>query len=263
MEIYQVDAFSDSLFAGNPAAIVPLKKWLNGEDMQQIASENNLSETAFFVKEKEGEFKIRWFTPETEVDLCGHATLAAAHVLYQHLGFDTEKTVNFLSHSGKLTVEKTNGMYWLNFPAKPPKAVSAPKLLPEAIGTIPLYTGTNTDLLVLVENEAIVRKMNPDLAILKRLDVRGVIITAKSDDAQYDFVSRFFAPAVGVPEDPVTGSAHTILTPFWSKRLGKENLVGRQLSKRGGTLRCSLIGDRVRIGGSAVTYLTGRILIDE
>jgi len=263
MEIYQVDAFSDSLFSGNPAAIIPLKKWLNSDDMQQIASENNLSETAFFVKDKVDEFKIRWFTPETEVDLCGHATLATAHVLYEHLEFDDTKTINFHSHSGRLTVEKVDDMYWLNFPSKPPKAVSPPKLLPEAIGTIPVYTGVNTDLLVLVENETMVRKMSPDLVILKRLDVRGVIVTARSDDKHFDFVSRFFAPAVGVPEDPVTGSAHTVLTPFWSKRLGKKDLIGRQLSKRGGTLRCSLEGDRVRIGGSAITYLTGRILVDE
>ncbi len=262
MDIFQVDAFSDSLFSGNPAAVIPLRKWINSEEMQLIAAENNLSETAFFVKEKEGNFKIRWFTPETEVELCGHATLAAAHVLYSHLDFKGDKII-FNSHSGRLTVKKTSDMYWLDFPAQPPNSVSVPKLLPEAIGTIPIYTGVNVDLLVLVGNESIVQKMDPDLMILKRLDVRGVIITAKSDDKKFDFVTRFFAPAVGVPEDPVTGSAHTVLAPFWSKRLGKNDLVSRQLSKRGGTLRCSLKDDRVKIGGSAITYLTGRISIDE
>lgn len=262
MDIFQVDAFSDSLFSGNPAAIIPLRKWINSDDMQLIAAENNLSETAFFVKEKDGNFKIRWFTPETEVELCGHATLAAAHVLYSHLDFKEDKII-FNSHSGRLTVEKSSDMYWLDFPAQPPNPVSAPKLLPEAIGTIPIYTGMNVDLLVLVGNESIVQKMNPDMMILKTLDVRGVIVTAKSNNDTIDFVTRFFAPAVGVPEDPVTGSAHTVLAPFWSKRLGKNDLVSRQLSKRGGTLRCSLNGDRVKIGGTAITYLTGRISIDE
>lgn len=262
MDIFQVDAFSEALFSGNPAAVIPLRKWINSEDMQLIAAENNLSETAFFVKEKEGNYKIRWFTPETEVELCGHATLAAAHVLYSHLDFKGEKVI-FNSHSGRLTVEKSIDMYWLDFPAQPPNPVSAPKLLPEAIGTIPIYTGVNVDLLVLVENESMVREMKPDMAILKRLDVRGVIITSKSDDDNVDFVTRFFAPAIGVPEDPVTGSSHTVLTPFWSQRLDKNELVSRQLSKRGGVIRCSLQGDRVKIGGSAINYLTGRISVDE
>jgi len=262
MEIFQVDAFSKSLFSGNPAAIIPLRKWIKSDDMQKIAAENNLSETAFFVKEKDDMYKIRWFTPETEVELCGHATLAAAHVLYSHLQFKGNK-INFNSHSGLLTVEKSKNMYWLDFPAQPPNPVSAPKLLPEAIGTIPVYTGVNVDMIVLVENESVVQNMKPDMMILKRLDVRGVIITAKSDDDGFDFVTRFFAPGVGVPEDPVTGSAHTVLAPFWSKRLGKNDLVSRQLSKRGGTVRCSMNGDRVKIGGSAITYLTGRISFNE
>lgn len=261
MNIYQVDAFSEQLFSGNPAAVIPLKKWISTDLMQLIAAENNLSETAYLVKKEEGVYGIRWFTPETEVDLCGHATLAAAHVLYTHLKF-SGKSIFFDSHSGRLSVEKKSGMYWLDFPSQPPKPVKSPKLLPEAIGTIPIYTGVNVDLLVLIDGEKILRKMRPDLEILKRLDIRGVIVTSASDDARFDFVSRFFAPAVGVPEDPVTGSAHTVLTPFWCKRLGKTELVARQLSKRGGTLRCSLNGKRVKIGGSAVTFMTGQISVE-
>ena len=261
MDIYQVDAFSEQLFSGNPAAVIPLKDWISTDQMQHIAAENNLSETAYLVKKEEGVYGIRWFTPETEVDLCGHATLAAAHVLYNHLKF-SGKAISFDSHSGRLRVEKESDMYWLDFPSQPPKPVKSPKLLPEAIGTMPIYTGVNVDLLVLIDGEQIVRKMRPDLEILKRLDVRGVIVTSVSDDERYDFVSRFFAPAVGVPEDPVTGSAHTVLTPFWSKRLDKKDLTARQLSKRGGTLRCSMNGDRVKIGGSAVTFMTGQISIE-
>lgn len=262
MDIYQVDAFSDTLFEGNPAAIVPLRKWMNSKDLQKIASENNLSETAYFVEKEKGLFEIRWFTPQTEVELCGHATLAAAHVLYSHLNYKG-KRISFDSHSGRLTVEKSTGMYWLDFPSKPPNPVSVPKLLPEAIGTIPVYSGVNGDLLVLVENEQTVKKMKPDMEILKRMDVRGVIVTAISKDQKYDFVSRFFAPSVGVPEDPVTGSAHTVLTPFWSKKLNKKKMVARQLSERGGTLYCSLNDNRVLIGGAAITYMTGQISVKE
>ncbi|REL37603.1 PhzF family phenazine biosynthesis protein [Rhodohalobacter sp. SW132] len=262
MDIYQVDAFTETLFKGNPAAIIPLKKWMNSEDMQHIAAENNLSETAFLVKKSEDRYGIRWFTPETEVDLCGHATLASAHVLFEHLGFSGEK-IRFDSHSGELNVQKKDNLYWLDFPSQPPSPVSVPKLLPEAIGCIPIYTGTNVDLLILVDSEKTVQKMKPDLEILKRMDVRGVIVTAEAEESGIDFVSRFFAPAVGVPEDPVTGSAHTVLTPFWSKKLGKTEFKAKQLSKRGGTLDTILKDDRVWIGGPAVTYMTGKIEISE
>jgi len=260
MKIFQVDAFSDRLFSGNPAAVIPLEKWPETDLMQMIASENNLSETAFFVPLKDGSYHIRWFTPKTEVELCGHATLASAHVLFTHLNFDREEVV-FNSHSGKLSVKQSGSTYWLNFPAQPPMPVKSPKLLPEAIGTIPIYTGTNVDLLVLVTGESIVRNMKPDMEILKRLDIRGVIVTAPSDREDTDFVSRFFAPAVGVPEDPVTGSAHTVLTPFWSKRLDKKDMQAHQISKRGGRLHCKMAGERVYIGGSAITYLTGTITV--
>lgn len=260
MKLFQIDAFTDSLFSGNPAAVVPLEKWVSTEQMQRIAAENNLSETAFIVRDNGHRFSIRWFTPETEVDLCGHATLAAAHALYTHLDFDSEKIV-FSSESGELNVTKSGTTYWMDFPARPPEPVSIPKLIPEAIGTIPIYAGFNTDLLLLVENESILRKMNPDQHILKSLDVRGVIITAPSEDPEYDFVSRFFAPAVGVPEDPVTGSAHTVLTPFWAKKTGKKEMKARQLSSRSGILDCKMAGERVLIGGNAVTYLIGNLSV--
>ncbi len=258
MNIYQVDAFAENVFAGNPASVIPLDTWPDVEKMQNIATENNVSETAFFVKTGNGTFDIRWFTPETEVNLCGHATLAAAHVLYNHLGFEKDK-IRFSSKSGDLFVEKKDDLYWLDFPAQPPEPISIPKLLPEAIGVIPKYTGVNTDLLVEVENEDIVRSLKPDLLILKKMEVRGVIITARGND--FDFVSRFFAPKVGVPEDPVTGSAHTVLTPYWAKKLGKSDLNAYQVSKRGGRLRCKNRGDRVKIGGPATTYLTGSITV--
>lgn len=260
MKIYQVDAFTDKVFSGNPAAVIPLEKWLSSKKMQQIAAENNLSETAFFVSGNDDTFKIRWFTPETEVDLCGHATLASAHVLFRHLGH-TEEEVTFQSNSGKLTVKKMDDLYIMNFPSNSPDPIPVPKLLPEAIGVIPLYTGVNTDLLVLVQDEDTVMNMKPDLIILNKMEVRGIIITAPANDDAYDFVSRFFAPSVGVPEDPVTGSAHTLLTPFWSRRLRKSTLKARQISKRGGELICTQKNDRVEIGGKAVTYLRGEITI--
>lgn len=256
MKIFQIDAFTDQVFSGNPAAVVPLEKWPGVDTMQAIASENNLSETAFYAPESDGSFKIRWFTPTTEVDLCGHATLATAHVLFNHQGYK-EKTIRFASKSGLLTVEKREGLYWMNFPSQPPKPIPVPKLIPDALGTIPIYTGMNVDLLILVNDEETVAKMKPDLLILERMEARGIIVTAPGENE--DFVSRFFAPAVGVPEDPVTGSAHTVLTPFWAKRLSKNNLKARQLSKRGGAIQCKMLGDRVEIGGSAVTYMTGKI----
>ena len=258
MQIFKVDAFTDSLFSGNPAAVVIVNEQLSSDLMQKIAMENNLSETAFIQKKSESLYDIRWFTPETEVDLCGHATLGAAHVILSHLEGDRSE-VHFKSKSGDLQVEKSGATYWLNFPSQPPKPVSMSKLLPEAIGTIPLYAGYNVDLMVLVESEKIVREMTPDLRIIRNLDVRGVIVTAPSEGESVDFVSRFFAPAVGVPEDPVTGSAHTVLTPFWAKKLGKKRLNALQISKRGGSLECIDEGDRVKIGGSAVTYLEGAI----
>ena len=258
MRLYQVDAFTKNVFKGNPAAVIPLESWLDVDTLQNIASENNLSETAYIVKNGETLYEIRWFTPTTEVDLCGHATLASAHVLFEHLDYSEDKVI-FHSKSGELTVEKKDESYWMNFPSNPPVPIPVPKLLPDAIGSIPIYTGVNTDLLVLLQDEKQVRTLRPDLNILERMEVRGIIITAPGDDV--DFVSRFFAPSVGVPEDPVTGSAHTVLTPFWSKRLKKQNLEAYQVSERGGLLTCIQKGNRVEIGGDAVTYLVGNIRI--
>ncbi|MDZ7719968.1 MAG: PhzF family phenazine biosynthesis protein [Balneolaceae bacterium] len=221
MKLYQVDAFTDEVFSGNPAAVVPLESWLSDDDMQNISAENNLSETAFFVEEPDGNYTIRWFTPQTEVDICGHATLASAHVLFDHLNFENKRVV-FQSKSGELTVEKRENIYWMNFPSNPPEPIPVPKLLPEAIGTIPLYTGVNRDMLVLLQDEDTVQSVKPDFSLLERMEVRGIIITAKGEDC--DFVSRYFAPSMGIYEDPVTGSAHTLLTPFWEKRLGKSAL---------------------------------------
>lgn len=260
MQIFQVDAFSGDVFKGNPAAVVPLTEWPDDEILQKIAAENNLSETAFFKQDENGAFRLRWFTPEIEVDLCGHATLASAHILFERLGYDKDEVL-FHSNSGELRVTKRGGLYRMDFPSNPPKPMPVPKLLPEAIGVIPIFTGVNTDMLVLVQDEETVRNIKADMILLKRMEVRGVIITAPAKDPEIDFVSRFFAPAVGVPEDPVTGSAHTVLTPFWAKRLGKNELKARQLSQRGGELICIQKENRVEIGGRAVTYLAGEIFI--
>lgn len=260
MQIFKVDAFTDELFSGNPAAVVPVDEWPSDDLMQRIAMENNLSETAFIHHEGNSQYDIRWFTPETEVDLCGHATLGAAHVILTHVDRN-KSSVQFNSRSGELRVEKSGNMYWLDFPSQPPEPVPMPKLLPEAIGTIPLYAGFNVDLMVLVESEKIVQEMIPNLDLISNLNVRGVIVTAPSDRGSIDFVSRFFAPGVGVPEDPVTGSAHTVLTPFWAKKLGKKQLYALQISKRGGVLSCIDEGNRVKIGGSAVTFLEGSITL--
>ena len=256
MKLYQVDAFTDEIFSGNPAAVVPLESWLADDVMQKIAAENNLSETAYFVKESDGTYSIRWFTPKTEVDICGHATLASGHVLFEHLGFEGEKIV-FQSKSGELIVEKKDDTYWMNFPSNPPEPIPVPKLLPDAIGTIPIFTGVNRDLLVLVQDEETVKSIKPDFALLERMEVRGTIITAEGSDC--DFVSRYFAPSMGILEDPVTGSAHSLLIPFWEKRLGKSSFTAHQVSKRGGIIECRQNGNRVDIGGSAVTYMIGDI----
>lgn len=258
MKLYQVDAFTDEVFSGNPAAVVPLNDWLSDDEMQNISAENNLSETAYFVEEADGSYRIRWFTPKTEVDICGHATLASAHVLFEHLGFDGEK-VTFQSHSGELTVKKKDDIYWMNFPSNPPEPIPVPKLLPDAIGTIPIYTGVNRDMLVLLHDEETVRSVKPDFALLEKMEVRGIVITAKGENC--DFVSRYFAPSMGIYEDPVTGSAHTLLTPFWKKRLNKSSLHAQQVSKRGGNILCAQKDKRVEIGGAAVTYMTGEINI--
>ena len=258
LSIYQVDAFTNTLFSGNPAAVVPLSEWLTEDQMQNIAAENNLSETAFFVQEGDS-YRLRWFTPTTEVDLCGHATLASAHVLFDHLGYD-EAEIIFKTKSGVLTVGRENDSLRMNFPAVEMTKVEAPSVLFKSLGIQPTSEVYKTDdYMIILNSEEEVADLQPDMKMLKEVPARGVIVTAKGD--KVDFVSRFFAPQSGVDEDPVTGSAHTKSAPFWSKKLGKTELQARQISDRGGNLTCRIIGERVEISGHAVTYLKGEIYL--
>lgn len=257
LPIYQVDAFTAKLFGGNPAAVCPLEYWLEDSVMQSIAAENNLAETAYFVK-KENYYELRWFTPEAEVDLCGHATLASAYVIFNILKSETDK-ITFQTKSGKLEVTKRNELLVMNFPSRIPVATEIPEGLIEAIGKTPKEIWKSRDLLLLYETEEDVLSLQPDFLLLKKIDCFGYIATAKGNNA--DFVSRFFAPKEGINEDPVTGSSHSTLIPFWAERLGKNELLARQISKRGGELFCKLLGDRVEIAGNAVLYLTGLINI--
>lgn len=257
--IYQVDAFTDTLFGGNPAAVCLLQKWLNDKILQSIAAENNLAETAFIVS-GENNIEIRWFTPEAEVDLCGHATLASAHVFFNHLNFKS-KRIGFNSpRSGMLYVDKVGEELQLNFPQDEINAIQTPKLLAEAFGDNPIecFKG-KTDYLLIFQIQKQIEDFKPDLKRISQIGNRGVIISAKGDEV--DFVSRFFAPQIGIPEDPVTGSAHTSLTPYWANKLGKNKMNALQLSKRGGKLKCELQGERVLISGKALTYLVGDISI--
>ena len=254
--IFQVDAFNKELFKGNPAAVCPLKEWLPDEAMQKIAYENNLSETAFFVEEN-SKFSLRWFTPVSEVNLCGHATLAAAHILFNHLKY-AERTIIFSSHSGDLLVTREeNNLIVLDFPSQPARQIPLEETHSIAMGIQPKAVFKANKLMMVFNNEKEVLSLDPDFDLVKNLDSFGVIATAKGDS--YDFVSRFFAPAVGIDEDPVTGSAHTTLIPYWSELIGKDQLIGWQCSRRGGILYCENKQDRVLIGGHAITYLEGTI----
>lgn len=255
LRIFQVDAFADRLFAGNPAAIVPLEAWLDAGLMQAIAAENNLAETAFFVPEGDA-FALRWFTPEVEVDLCGHATLATAHVISTILAPGQARMV-FNSASGPLVVTReADGLLSLDFPARPPVACEVD--LAPALGAVPLETwSAGGNFMAVLADEAAVRALAPDLARVATLDAQGVIVTAPGSST--DFVSRYFAPQAGIPEDPVTGSAHCTLAPYWAKRLGRAETTGFQASRRGGLVRCRDRGERVDLAGTCVTYLEGRI----
>ena len=258
LTIYQVDAFTKEVFRGNPAAICPPENWLEAELMQRIALENNLSETAFFVKNRDV-YEIRWFTPTFEIDLCGHATLASAFVIFEVLKLE-EKLIKFHSHkSGELSVEKQGDVLILDFPSRPVSPADAPNGLIEAIGKQPKEIFKARDYFLVYETEQEILDIAPDFTALLKIDAHGFIVTAKGETS--DFVSRFFAPEVGVFEDPVTGSAHCNLIPFWAQRLGKTKLFGRQISARGGELFCELKGERVKIGGNAVLYLKGEIYI--
>lgn len=256
--MFQIDAFTDHLFGGNPAAVCPLNEWLPKERMQQIAMENNLSETAFFVP-VDGGYDLKWFTPVTEVNLCGHATLATGHVLYRHLGF-SDREIKFHSNSGLLSVRNDGEWLTLNFPTDNLRAVEAPEELLKGLNVSPreVLMGVENYLVVLNLAEEVSR-LKPDFQLLSQLKSLGVIVTAKGDDV--DFISRFFAPGAGIDEDPATGSAHTTLTLYWSQQLGKTEFTARQVSARGGYLKCRLLGERVEISGKAVTYLTGEINI--
>lgn len=255
LQQYQVDAFASRVFEGNPAAVCPLESWLEDGLLQAIAMENNLAETAYFVPTKDG-FELRWFTPTTEVDLCGHATLAAAHVLYTELGYGGD-CIRFATRSGELRVGREGELYVLDFPAIVPHVCAAPAGLAEALGREPAAVLAADDLLAVFASEAEVQALEPDQALLARLDYRGVIVTAPGE--QHDFVSRFFAPRVGVPEDPVTGSAHCKLVPYWAERLGKNRMSARQVSRRGGDLALELRGDRVQMAGRAVLFMVAEI----
>jgi PhzF family phenazine biosynthesis protein len=261
IKIFQVDAFSENLFAGNPAAVCILNKWLDDSLMQKIAEENNLSETAFVVK-KNSYYEIRWFTPKIEVELCGHATLASAHVLFDFFAPTANDIVFSSLHSGVLKVKKEEDHLVLDFPAGDFIKTTVPPELIKGLGRKPVetYKG-DTDYMCVYSTQKVIENLRPDFQLLAKSDARGVIVTAQGNNV--DFVSRFFAPKYGIDEDPVTGSAHTILTPYWHKRLKKQQLSALQLSRRKGILRCELQNDRVKIAGKAKTYLSGEIFLPD
>jgi PhzF family phenazine biosynthesis protein len=254
---YQIDAFTDRVFAGNPAGVCFLDQWLKDPILQFIAAENNLSETAFLVP-KESRYELRWFTPKVEVDLCGHGTLASAFAVFEYVNPNVQQ-VDFHTKSGLLSVARKGDLLTMNFPSRRPEPCLPPDQLGEILGIPPIRTLRARDLLVVYEEEDQVRRLQPDLERVAALDPFAVIVTAPGKNS--DFVSRFFAPKVGVPEDPVTGSAHCSLIPYWSERLGKKELHALQLSERGGQIFCLDLGDRVSIGGRAVAYLSGTIKI--
>lgn len=255
LPIYQIDAFADRPFSGNPAAVCALQDWLPDTVLQAIAEENNLSETAFFVMEQ-GDYHIRWFTPQLEVDLCGHATLAAAHVLFTKLGYDKDE-ISFESRSGVLTVKQSGQRLELNFPAQKCASVDTPSALRDGLQVEPVECLFNQDYVAVLSDEAQLKALQPDLTLLGSLDARGIIVTAPSEE--YDFVCRFFGPAVGINEDAVTGSAFTKLVPYWAARTSQQQFYARQVSARGGDVWCALEGDRVTIAGTCFDYMQGEI----
>lgn len=259
-KIYQIDAFTDHVFGGNPAAVCILENWLDSDVMQKIAQENNLAETAFAVKRADS-YELRWFTPEVEVDLCGHATLATAFVIFNYYGH-SENTIRFHSpRSGELVVDKSvDGLLTLDFPADETIAIRNVSEIDNAIGLTPIKTiKGKTDYLLIYNSQEEVEAITPNFHLLDQLDCRGVIVSAPGKNV--DFISRFFAPQCGIPEDPVTGSAHTTLTPYWTNVLGKTKMTAKQLSQRGGDLICEFLGERVKISGRAMPYLVGEIEI--
>jgi len=257
--IFQIDAFTTRRFAGNPAAVMPMDRFPEDAVLQAVAAENNLSETAFLIREG-GDYRLRWFTPTTEVPLCGHATLASAAVVMERLEPRRSRVV-FHSASGPLTVSRTDVGYVMNFPARPSKPVSTPQGLGETLGVAPIeVVADGFNYLALLESAPVVRELAPDIAAIARFDRSGIIVTA-AGDGPYDFVSRYFAPAKGIPEDPVTGGAHCALAPYWSKRLNKTSFRAYQASRRGGEIICRLAGDRVELEGACTFYLEGEVEI--
>ncbi len=255
--IFQLDAFTTRRFAGNPAAVMPMASFLPEATMQAVAAENNLSETAFLVPEG-GDYRLRWFTPAAEVPLCGHATLASAAVVLERLEPERRQVV-FRTASGPLTVRRAEAGYVMDFPARPAEPVPTPPEFSQALGAVPVEVRVNDfNYLALLDNPRAVRDLAPDFAAITRLDRPGLIVTAAGDEG-YDFISRYFAPAKGVPEDPVTGSAHCVLAPYWAERLNKTDFRAYQASRRGGEVACRLVGDRVELTGSCVFYLEGKV----
>jgi PhzF family phenazine biosynthesis protein len=258
-KIFQVDAFTTRRFAGNPAAVIMLDSFLEDSVLQDIAAENNLAETAFLVHDA-GDYRLRWFTPNTEVPLCGHATLACAAVVMERLEPQRIRVV-FQTATGPLTVDRKGPGYIMDFPVRLSDRVKTPPGLSEALGVSPIEVfGNAFNYLALLESEQVLRELAPDMVAIARLDLSGVIVTAAGDGI-YDFISRYFAPAKGIPEDPVTGAAHTMLAPYWAKRLGKTEFRAFQASRRGGEIICRLVRDRVELEGSCVFYLEGEVTI--
>ena len=262
LELYQIDAFADASFTGNPAAVIPLTEWLEEDVMQSIAAENNLAETAFFVYQSDNQYQIRWFTPMVEVDLCGHATLASAYVLFNELNTTAHQLV-FNSMSGPLRVEKITKhdkeLIELDFPSQPPVECDEPEGLADSLGVGIVTCLCDEIYIVLLEDEDEVAQVTPNFSKLLQLGIRGVVVTATSE--QYDFVNRYFAPLIGINEDSVTGSAFSKLIPYWSKRLNKKSMTAKQISHRGGEVFCELVEDRVKIAGTCVKYMQGTITI--
>ncbi len=259
IKIFQVDAFAETPFTGNPAAVCVLEKEAPEPWMHNVAGEMNLSETAFLYRVEDG-FNLRWFTPTVEVDLCGHATLASAHVLWEMGYLNLNQEARFYTRSGLLSASKRGGLIELDFPSEPEEQAPLPDGLKEGLGTSPIYVGKNRfDYLLEVASEEGLINLEPNLDLLKRISARGIIVTSLSESKEYDFVSRFFAPASGINEDPVTGSAHSCLGPFWQKRLGKSRFKAYQASKRGGVVHVSVNGDRVMLGGNAVIVFSGEM----
>jgi PhzF family phenazine biosynthesis protein len=257
LQIFQIDAFTTRRFSGNPAAVIPMAAFLDDAVLQAIAAENNLAETAFLVPDGD-DYRLRWFTPVTEVPLCGHATLASAAVVMERLQRGRNSVV-FHSASGPLTVKRAEGGYVMDFPARSSEPVVAPPGLAEALGVVPVEVCTSgSNYMALLESARVVRELAPNIAALAQLDRGGVVVTAIGD-GDYDFVSRYFAPAKGIPEDPVTGGAHCGLAPYWAKRLGKTEFRAFQASPRGGEIICRLVGERVELEGSCVFYLEGEV----